>query len=70
MSAINIAFLLTVKDRRAEALDALRHLDASECTYFHGVGVLNKLDLPSDDCLSWQADEDWPASDSMEKVDR
>jgi len=45
VSAINLAFLLVEKGRKAEALDALKRLGDSEGTYVHGVGQVTKRDL-------------------------
>lgn len=45
VSAINLAFLLAGRNRKAEALDVLRRLGDSEGTYIHGVGQVTKQDL-------------------------
>lgn len=45
VSAINLAFLLVGKGRKAEALDVLKRLGDSEGTYIHGVGQVTKRDL-------------------------
>lgn len=45
VSAINLAYLLVGKGRKAEALDVLKRLGDSEGTYIHGVGQVTKRDL-------------------------
>lgn len=45
VSAINLAFLLAGKGRKAEALDVLKRLGDSEGTHIHGVGQVTKRDL-------------------------
>lgn len=45
VSAINLAFLLSGKGRKAEALEVLSRLGDSEGTYVHGVGQVTKRDL-------------------------
>ena len=45
VSALNLAFLLVGKGRKAEAKDVLKRLGDSEGTYIHGVGQVTKRDL-------------------------
>gem|GEM_PF-3329006 len=45
VSAINLAFLLVRKGRKAEAQEVLQRLGDSEGTYIHGVGQVTKRDL-------------------------
>ena len=45
VSAINLAFLLAAKGRKADALAVLSRVGESESTYIHGVGQVTKHDL-------------------------
>lgn len=45
VSAINLAFLLSNKGRRSEALAVLERLGDQDGTYIHGVGQMTKRDL-------------------------
>jgi tetratricopeptide (TPR) repeat protein len=45
ISAINLAYLLSVRDLKDEALQVLQRLGDADGTYVHGVGQLTKRDL-------------------------
>jgi hypothetical protein len=45
VSAINLAFILSGKGLKAEALEVLKRISASEGTHIHGVGQVTKRDL-------------------------